>query len=390
VVAAWSHLQTSPPQSVAEEADDLPFPASAQESSSEDSDKDIWEVPQKSPKKARTMTKPAPRLKLKVPATVATAAADQVQAEEDTPVSQVKEAQPPKKIVRLQIGTDAAHALSTRTPATKQAQSNSGRIDGDSTPGSVNKKRYFGSWRHAITGPSKDDKAALTPPVTKNKSSNPADKVWECTHHPEPLPRKKLLRAGLDLDDPDTLSELLTLRFELKSDPATKLVYQYDPPSDWDDQFEITSLVKVITQHRRREAGAKSETRHAYTVQEIAWLTNYFDDHKSLQGEKGMQPVKKWESVAAAFNTKFRGREVRIASKGDEVETVGDRSWHAIMALSERNEDILKARKCSTKRKSLKGGKAGALGGEGEEAGASVVPPTPAPKKTHRQSAKAK
>ena len=209
------------------------------------------------------------------------------------------------------------------------------------------KKKYQGKWSTTITGSKAHDKEALKPTAPKNNSSRPEDKLWDCTHHPKPILRSKAKSKGIDVDDPSQVDDFLTLRFSLKSDPATRKEIVYEPPADWDDQEELTSLIKTITQHRRREAGVKAETRHIYTAEEKAFLARHFEENEGMQGESGMSKNEKWEGLAGLFNERFRGRKSRIASKGGKDVDVGNRSWHAIMALCDRDEGIRRARKVS-------------------------------------------
>jgi hypothetical protein len=208
-------------------------------------------------------------------------------------------------------------------------------------------KKYKGKWNTTTTGPLKDDKLAQKSPIAKNDSSRPEDKAWDCQHHPLPKTRAKALKEGVDVDDAVAAADYLTLRLSLKKDPETKMEIKYDPPADWDDQKEITALIKVITQHRRRFAGVKKETRHAYKPEEKRFLAKYFEEHQDLQGPKGMSRNEQWEGLAATFNVQFKGRKSKIASKGGVDVDVPERSWHAIMALCERDAQILKARKIS-------------------------------------------
>jgi len=231
------------------------------------------------------------------------------------------------------------------------------------------RKGYSGKWTITITGPKKDDKEALKPTVAKNSSSRPEDKLWNCDHHPTPMIRTKAKKCGKDVDDDTATVDMLTLRLSLKSDPDTKMEIKYDAPADWDDQDEITSLIKVITQHRRREAGVKMETRHAYSADEVKFLAKYFEDNVHLQGANAMSKNAWWQILTAAFNAKFKGRTARIASRGGDDVEIGERSWHAIMAECDRAGEILKARKLPTvkatpKRKILDDGHEGFAGGE--------------------------
>lgn len=209
----------------------------------------------------------------------------------------------------------------------------------------IEEKRYKGKWTMITTGPLKDDKDAQKSPVAKNDSSRPEDKTWTCIHHPMPKTRAKALKEGINVDDAAATVDYLTLRLTLKKDPETKMEIRYDPPKAWDDQKEMTALVKVITQHRRRFAGVKKETRHAYKPEEKQFLATYFEGRTDLRGPKGMSRNEQWEDLAAAFNAQFKGRKSKIASKGGADVEVPERSWHAIMALCERDAQILKARK---------------------------------------------
>lgn len=140
------------------------------------------------------------------------------------------------------------------------------------------------------------------------------------------MTRAKAQKVGIDIDNATAAAELLTLLFSLKSDSATKMEAKYAPPSDWDDQEEITALIKVITQHRRREAGVTSETRHPYVPQETKFLVKYFEDHKEIQGADAMSKGKRWEILTAKFNTQFKDRKTKVASKGGKSVAIGERS----------------------------------------------------------------
>ena len=287
----------------------------------------------------------------------AEAAAGALEAASKESTSIVESTERPMKVPRSRKAKKAVSTGDSRARAETNARTDSAQPvaailqdtpEPDTKSTMISTKKYQGKWTTTVTGPKADDKQALKSKAPKNVSSRPEDKLWDCEHEPKPLTRAKALRAGVDVDDAAQVTNCLTMRFSLKDDPETKMVILYDPPADWDDQEEVTSLIKTMNQHRRREAGAKSATRHPYTSAEVDYLVKQFQGNKSMRGANAMSENKKWEELTADFNKQFSKRTTHVASRGEATVGVGERSWHAIMALCDRKDAILAAREMST------------------------------------------